>query len=1202
MKLLFFILLFAWIPSNTSAGKILVGYAADSKSHLRSILPMVSRLAKAGHQVTIFHMTSEESDTDFGANISTIYAKMNKLDESRMKDMGKMIWSSTMHSPMIGMFYWMMDGIFEELAANYSQEITTTLNGDWDVVLASELFNVNSMALIDILKRHQNIPYIPFATSSVLSSNAYINALVHHVGELLSMKIVDKFIIPKQVRITTGRSDFGFGRFYRDSSLQFTDSIEYLGLPTAQIKTAFFDAFDELHDYRVIFSYKGKIPDRPIPPHLKLVKWAPQLDILAHPKTKVFLTHSGLKSVKESLCTRTPMLTMPMFAEQTYNAKLVLSYGIGGTLNKYLVTKQFLLDALKKVLEDPKYGERVGKLYDIFLDRPIPDLDEAEFYVTRSGYSGQQPADWFSYSFRSVLLLCHCGVRSLFPAACFLSLSERNVSYSKKNAPFGVPGRKADPIFVPAGASRPSAPFAPISAPVRILGPLLPKPFFISQRNRVDVTLWLSGWRLEWTTQFCYELELVREASQHCQRHDHHQHPYLNTFRCRIHRSCREKILELFYQCAFSKLSNKSFYKPGVFQSLVFQQFSSSSSEHNFEISKKNDNVKTPLFEIANSKKLYKKCQRRLFCEPGMARYRIESTENTSDHWHTDGVTIQVTMNPFTGNDARTGQNPNSRKHEELPHPVPIHPNADLSGRFPQPLSGFANFPPSQQNLTNFPPNILNLWLNESQSGRTLPAGSLPQSPNIDFRHLYNSLTANAQFAPNAHSQMPHLTICGTTGQLEERDSGNETSSISPCQSASPTHSLPSRSNSFSVNSILRSEAVRAAALSAVASLKSNLAQDSNSTLPSEPAAPVATRTSLPPASELLTPKVETKASHFQRQSKPEPSPASHMRSPVLHQPSPLYPFMGNDVNTGQSPMPNMFSFQSQQMSGCPNPQIPTNRSLPLPQPPLQFYHQLAAAAHQHAQGLAQQQHCFAAAMAAVTQQQELCLICGDKASGYHYGVMSCEGCKGFFRRSIQKNMTYECHKSKLCNVDRVTRNRCQSCRFEKCLQAGMNPEKQFNRLIDLREAAVQFLCEIPAYTDLSNEDKDVLINHGLHAFIVLRAVFCENELPVDQFEDINSQLAVALSISNISVAEQIARFKVGLPAEVVHMEELAVLTAIVFTQFTAKGVENTETVADLADKLSTCLHTQICLRSEDNFNVRKAFVSLIYKSADLMR
>lgn len=43
------------------------------------------------------------------------------------------------------------------------------------------------------------------------------------------------------------------------------------------------------------------------------------------------------------------MLTMPMFAEQTYNAKLVLGYGIGGTLNKYHITKQALLAALKGV-------------------------------------------------------------------------------------------------------------------------------------------------------------------------------------------------------------------------------------------------------------------------------------------------------------------------------------------------------------------------------------------------------------------------------------------------------------------------------------------------------------------------------------------------------------------------------------------------------------------------------------------------------------------------------------------------------------------------------------------------------------------------------------------------------------------------------------------------------------------------------------
>ncbi|SPP85338.1 blast:Ecdysone-induced protein 78C [Drosophila guanche] len=67
------------------------------------------------------------------------------------------------------------------------------------------------------------------------------------------------------------------------------------------------------------------------------------------------------------------------------------------------------------------------------------------------------------------------------------------------------------------------------------------------------------------------------------------------------------------------------------------------------------------------------------------------------------------------------------------------------------------------------------------------------------------------------------------------------------------------------------------------------------------------------------------------------------------------------------------------------------------------------------------------------------CKVCGDKASGYHYGVTSCEGCKGFFRRSIQKQIEYRCLRDGKCLVIRLNRNRCQYCRFKKCLSAGMS-------------------------------------------------------------------------------------------------------------------------------------------------------------------
>ncbi|XP_070186582.1 retinoic acid receptor alpha-A-like isoform X2 [Littorina saxatilis] len=69
------------------------------------------------------------------------------------------------------------------------------------------------------------------------------------------------------------------------------------------------------------------------------------------------------------------------------------------------------------------------------------------------------------------------------------------------------------------------------------------------------------------------------------------------------------------------------------------------------------------------------------------------------------------------------------------------------------------------------------------------------------------------------------------------------------------------------------------------------------------------------------------------------------------------------------------------------------------------------------------------------------CVVCNDKSSGYHYGVSSCEGCKGFFRRSVQKNMQYTCHKDKNCPINKVTRNRCQYCRLQKCLASGMSKE-----------------------------------------------------------------------------------------------------------------------------------------------------------------
>ncbi|XP_070531749.1 LOW QUALITY PROTEIN: nuclear receptor subfamily 6 group A member 1-like [Ptychodera flava] len=71
--------------------------------------------------------------------------------------------------------------------------------------------------------------------------------------------------------------------------------------------------------------------------------------------------------------------------------------------------------------------------------------------------------------------------------------------------------------------------------------------------------------------------------------------------------------------------------------------------------------------------------------------------------------------------------------------------------------------------------------------------------------------------------------------------------------------------------------------------------------------------------------------------------------------------------------------------------------------------------------------------------EQRFCLICGDRATGLHYGIISCEGCKGFFKRSICNKRVYRCSRNKNCMMSRRQRNRCQYCRLLKCLQMGMN-------------------------------------------------------------------------------------------------------------------------------------------------------------------
>ena len=69
------------------------------------------------------------------------------------------------------------------------------------------------------------------------------------------------------------------------------------------------------------------------------------------------------------------------------------------------------------------------------------------------------------------------------------------------------------------------------------------------------------------------------------------------------------------------------------------------------------------------------------------------------------------------------------------------------------------------------------------------------------------------------------------------------------------------------------------------------------------------------------------------------------------------------------------------------------------------------------------------------------CPVCGDKISGFHYGIFSCESCKGFFKRTVQNKKNYQCLRGASCPISIATRKKCPACRFNKCLTTGMKLE-----------------------------------------------------------------------------------------------------------------------------------------------------------------
>ncbi|KAK1804225.1 hypothetical protein P4O66_020265 [Electrophorus voltai] len=68
-----------------------------------------------------------------------------------------------------------------------------------------------------------------------------------------------------------------------------------------------------------------------------------------------------------------------------------------------------------------------------------------------------------------------------------------------------------------------------------------------------------------------------------------------------------------------------------------------------------------------------------------------------------------------------------------------------------------------------------------------------------------------------------------------------------------------------------------------------------------------------------------------------------------------------------------------------------------------------------------------------------ICQICGEQASGCHYGVLTCGSCKVFFKRAAEGKQKFLCASRNDRTIDKLRRRNCPSCRLKRCIESGMS-------------------------------------------------------------------------------------------------------------------------------------------------------------------
>jgi glucuronosyltransferase len=104
---------------------------------------------------------------------------------------------------------------------------------------------------------------------------------------------------------------------------------------------------------RVLWKWESdQLPN--LPPNVMVRKWLPQNDILGDLRVKLFITHGGISSLEEAIYHRVPMVVIPLFSDQFFQARKIIHHGIGRKVDYETLTKETLLGTVQDVLRNSR--------------------------------------------------------------------------------------------------------------------------------------------------------------------------------------------------------------------------------------------------------------------------------------------------------------------------------------------------------------------------------------------------------------------------------------------------------------------------------------------------------------------------------------------------------------------------------------------------------------------------------------------------------------------------------------------------------------------------------------------------------------------------------------------------------------------------------------------------------------------------------